>query len=89
MAALDDTGRFRVWAHLMRALPSGLAGWPVTKPELRAAVDATDQWIEDNQAAYNAVLPQPFRGSANLTQKTLVFAWVALRRAGLLRTQED
>ena len=89
MAVLDETGRFRVWAHLMRALPAGLSGWPVTKPELRAAVDATDQWIEDNQAAYNTALPQPFRGSASLPLKTLLFAWVALRRAGLLRTQED
>ncbi len=89
MAVLDETGRFRVWAHLMRSLPSGIAGWPVTKPELRAAVDATDDWIDANVAGFNAALPQPFRGSASVAHKTLLFAWVALRRAGLLRTQED
>jgi hypothetical protein len=84
--ALDSTGRSRVWAHLMRAAPGG---WPVTKPELRAAVDATDDWIEANQTSFNQALPQPFRGSASLIQKTMLFAYVAFRRAGLLRVTED
>lgn len=83
--ALDVTSRRRVWAHLMR---SG-TGWSATKQELLAAVDATDDWIESNQASFNAALPQPFRGQASLAQKTLVFAYVAFRRAGLLRTTED
>lgn len=87
MAVLSAEERRRVWAHLMRVWDSGSV--PVTKTDLRAAVDATDQWIEDNQAAYNAALPQPFRGAATTTQKTLVFCYVAMRRKGLLRTEED
>lgn len=61
----------------------------MTKPDLRAAVDATDQWIEDNQTSYNQALPQPFRGSATAAQKTVLFAFVAFRRAGLTRIRED
>ena len=87
MAVLSSEERRRVWAHVMRAWDSGSI--PVTKADLRAAVDATDQWIEDNQAAYNAALPQPFRGAANTAQKTLLFCYVAMRRKGLLRTEED
>lgn len=85
--ALDSTGRFRVWAHAMRNWVGSLAG--VTKADLRAAVDATDDWIDANQASFNTALPVTFRNNANLAQKTLLFCLVAMRRANLLRTEED
>lgn len=84
---LDVTGRTRVWAHAMRNWVGSLTG--VTKADLRAAVDATDDWIDANQASFNTALPQPFRSNANLTQKTLLFCYVAMRRANLLRAEED
>jgi hypothetical protein len=83
---MDATNRLRTWAQLMRNLPGNLA---VTKQDLRAAVDATDDWIEANQTSFNTALPQPFRGSATLAQKTFLFCYVAMRRAGLLRAEED
>lgn len=88
MAALDATGRARVWAQAMRQPELGaLTG--LTKPDLRAAVDAIDDWIEANQAAINTAIPQPARAAMTLAQKTLLFCWVAERRAGLHRAQED
>ena len=91
MAVLSSEDRRRVCAHLMRKWDIVSGSIPVNKTELRAAVDATDQWIDDNQAAFNAALPQPFRGAANTAQKTLLFCFVAMRRVGLtmLRTEED
>jgi hypothetical protein len=71
----------------MRNWPGSFTG--VTKAELKAAIDATDDWIETNQTSFNTALPQPFRGSANLTQKTFLFCYVAMRRASLLRAEED
>lgn len=71
----------------MRNWPGSLTG--VTKPELRAAIDATDQWIDDKQVEFNAALPQPFRSNATLAQKTFLFCYVAMRRASLLRAEED
>ena len=89
MAVMDATNRLRTWAQIMRDWPPG-AGLPgTTKPDLRAAVNATDDWIEANQASFNAALPQPFRSQATLTQKTFLFCYVAMRRAGRLRAQED
>lgn len=85
--ALDETGRFRTFAQLMRNWPGTLAG--VTKTQLRDAVNATDDWIDANQTSFNNALPVPFRTSANLTQKTFLFCYVAMRRAGLLRAEED
>ena len=85
MAVLADEDRRRVWAHFMRTV----ANIPVTKPDLRAAVDATDAWLDANQASYNTALPLPYRTSAGPVQKTLLLCYVAMRRAGILRIQED
>jgi hypothetical protein len=93
MALLDETARFRTWAHYMRNNIGSIAG--VTKADVRAALDATDAWIESAQGGvapstgFNSALPQPFRGAANLDQKTLLFCFVAMRRAGLLHAEGD
>lgn len=86
MAVLSDTDRFRLMAAWMR---DNVEACGVTKTDLRAAVNATDAWIDDNQAAYNTALPLPARTVLSLQQKTLLFCYVAMRRAGLLRTPED
>jgi len=52
-------------------------------------VDATDDWIEANSTSFNTALPQPFRSNATPTQKTFLLCYVAMRRAGLLRAEED
>ena len=53
--------------------------------ELQAAVNTTDQWIDDNQASFNASLPAGnFKGNATVSQKTILFAYVAFERAGLI-----
>jgi hypothetical protein len=86
MAVLDATNRLRIANQWMR---EQLETCAFTKTDLRAAVDATDAWIDGNQAAYNAALPVGFRNNATLTQKTLLFCFVAMRRANRLRAEED
>jgi hypothetical protein len=89
MAVLTETQRFKVWGALMREWQA--LGQPptVVKGDIRAAVDATDDWIETNQANFNAALPDPFRSNMSLEQKTLLFCFVALKRAGLLVRREE
>ena len=87
MALLDAANRLKVGDHSMRQVGAALAS--LTKPDLRAAVDATDQWIDDNTASFNAALPLNFRTIADLQNKTLLFCWVAMRRAGILQTEGD
>lgn len=87
MALLDATNRFRVFAQAMRDMPGVLTG--VTKTQLQSAVDATDQWIEDNQTSYNNALPAAVKNNATLVQKTFLFCYVAMRRAGRLQAEED
>jgi hypothetical protein len=91
--ALDAAGRTRVWAQAMRQAELGTLDG-MTKADLRAAIDATDDWIEAAQGAlppptgYNAALPLTARTGMTAPQKTLLFCWVAMRRAGLLPTAE-
>ena len=81
MAILSDPDRIAVWAEFMRDavnINAGASG--LTKAELRAAVNAIDQWNEDNQSAFNLAIPQPARGALTAKQKaTLQLAIVARR----------
>lgn len=81
MAALPDADRVSIWRGLMRWLSAQLQTIPnVNKTALRAAVDATDDWIDSNQTSYNNALPATFRNNATLAQKTLLFCAVAAMR---------
>ena len=77
MAALSDTDREYLWGKFM---DEAGGEFPFTKPELRAAVNALDDWIDGNAAAINAALPEAFRSTASQGQKATLFAFVALRR---------
>ena len=83
MANLSTDDRQRIWRGLMRRadLLGGVPG--VRKTDLRDAIDAADNWIESNQASYNAALPTPFRTNATTAQKTLLFCAVALARVSI------
>jgi hypothetical protein len=59
------------------------------KATLRAAIDTTDQWVEDNTASFNTSLPVAFRTSATAVQKTILLAYVLWRRIGRLTVAED
>lgn len=85
MAVLDATNRARTVAQMMREFATGAP----LKADLAAAVAATDDWIEANQAAWIAALPTAYRTSSSAAQKILLFAYVLMRRAGKLRTEED
>ena len=48
--------------------------------DIRAAINAVDDWIEANQAGFNAALPLPFRNVATAGQKAALFSFVALKK---------
>jgi hypothetical protein len=66
-------GLARLWSRNWTSIP-------ISKAELLAAVEATDDWIETNQASYNAALPEAARTDLTTAQKTLLFCAVALAR---------
>lgn len=81
MAALTDADRAELHADFMRRMDMQTFGsCPLTKSELRAAVDAMDAWIVANAASLNTAIPQPARGALNGAQKAMLFSAVVERR---------
>ncbi len=84
MAALPDADRIEITAKLQRLAQWAALPCSITKAQLKAAIDATDDWIDANQASFNSALPTAARNNLDLTQKTLLFCYVAMKRAGIL-----
>lgn len=60
---------------------------PWTKPELAAAIDSMNNWTDTNQANFLSTLATDapaFAGAATGPQKSLLFCYVVLRRAGVI-----
>lgn len=79
MAVLSNADRRDVWAEFMRTPEAGET-FGISKTELRAAVDAIDQWVDDNAASFNTAIPQPARGSLTARQKARLLSFVIARR---------
>lgn len=80
MAALSDADRKAIWEKFMRDNRDGFGA--LTKADLRAAVDALDNFMETNAAAINSAIPQPSRGALSASQKAHLLSYVVLRRWG-------
>lgn len=80
MAVLTDNDRVDIWREYMRYGSNERETMGLTKPELRAAIDATDDWINDNQASYNNALPTAAKASLTQKQKVRLFLAVAEKR---------
>ncbi len=80
MAALIDAERIVVLKRLMARLSITRTPISISKTELKAAVDAVDNWIEANAASYNSAIPQPARSNLTVAQKAELLSAVALRK---------
>ena len=80
MAELSEQDRIRLlvgsqnhWSQL-----SEVTGFSAS--DLKAAIDATDIWIDGNEVSFNSSLPNPFKTNATQAQKTLLFCVTAAMR---------
>jgi len=80
MAVLTDTDRFNLWAKYMSDAGSERQGLPLSKVDLRAAVNAIDDWVDTNTAAFNSAIPQPARGALTTKQKANLLLYVVTQR---------
>ena len=84
MAVLSDETRKLIWADFQREASATRRTLGLTKPDLRAAVNAIDDYFDTNASTLNTAIPQPARGALSAKQKTLLVAYVLLQRAGVL-----
>jgi len=86
MALMTKIDQFRCSIAFQR---DGVCPGNITKPDLMAAINAIDQWIEANKLSFNAALPLPFRTNVTVEQKAMLLAYVLWRKIGRLRVEED
>lgn len=84
MAALDAAARQLAWADFMREESTARQPMGLLKANLKAALDAADDWAEANAASFNTAIPQPARGALSARQKAKLLALVLERRYGTL-----
>ena len=80
MAVLSLAERQAVWARFMEDASRLRDPLPLTKPDLLAAVNAVDDWVEANTAGYNAAIPLPARTALTAKQKAWLLFVVVRRR---------
>jgi hypothetical protein len=78
MAALTDSDRAECWAEVMRREDVGTL--TISKADVRALMNAVDDWVVANATAFNAALPQPGRGALSSAQKALILSEIVLKR---------
>lgn len=80
MAALSNAQRIATWAGLMESMSRANEACTITKPQLQAAVDATDTWVDDNAASFNTALPAAARNGLTQKQKARLLMLVVAKR---------
>ncbi len=80
MAVLSDSDRLALWMQYMAAASQRRDPLPLSKADLRAAINAADTWADDNASAYNLAIPQPARAALTAKQKAEILMFVIRRR---------
>ena len=80
MAVLANADRLEVWAEYMREMSGNAEATSLTKADLRAAVNALDDFFNANAGTINAAIPQPARGALTTAQKARLLVYVIRQR---------
>lgn len=80
MAILSAINRQEIWAQAMRDASTIRDNLALTKDDLRAVVNAIDNWIDINGVNFNGTLPLPARTALTAKQKAWLLAMVIQRR---------
>lgn len=80
MAVLVDAYRAALQKEFCEDLSRARTAFNTTKPNLRAAVNAIDDWVVANQASFNTAIPLPARTELTVAQKTELLMRVLAKR---------
>lgn len=80
MAVLSDADRALLHQQVMSELSSQREGCLSVKVDVRATVNAMDDWVVANAATFNLAIPLPARTQLTASQKARLFSAVVLRR---------
>lgn len=80
MAVLSDANRALLHKNFMADRSSAREALPLLKTDLRAAINAIDQWVDGNAAAFNSAIPLPARTALTAAQKANLLLYIVRRR---------
>lgn len=80
MAVLSDADRLAIVQQFAADISFARKAFNLSKPDLRAAVNAIDDWVDANAAAFNTAIPQPARGTLTAKQKAQLLFHVVSKR---------
>ena len=80
MAVMDATNRAKAMAELMREISDVREPCAITKPDLLAAINAADDWVNSNSASFNSALPTAARNGLTTSQKARLLMFVVRQR---------
>src|SRR4029450_4117497 len=82
MANLSDTDREDIWREFMSQLSALHEPFttPLTKADIRAAVDGLDAWLSANAASGNQSIPLPARTAMTAAQKARLQTLIVAKR---------
>lgn len=87
MALLEQSSYDKIMRVAMRLQNKySVYGSGLNKPDLMAAIQSADAWINTNEAAFNTALPTQYRTLSNIGEKYGLFSLVVLERAGVFDT---
>lgn len=79
MAVLSEGDRAALSQDVNRDPPT-IQGLAITRAQLRAAIDAIDDWVDANVTAFNQAIPQPARSALTARQKASLLLYIVRRR---------
>ena len=80
MAVLIDNDRITMMQKFAQDMSGTRTAVSIVKADLRAAVNAIDDWVEANASAFNTTIPRPARGALTTQQKAKLLWYVVQRR---------
>lgn len=80
MAVLTDPDRAAAWGEYMQEVSAAREPLDLTKADIRAAVNAIDNFLNANATALNSAIPQPARGALTTAQKARLLTMVVRYR---------
>jgi hypothetical protein len=80
MAVLSDSDRALLHKTYMAEEDTPHGG--VTKADIRAAINALDDFFDTNVTAINSAIPQPARAALTVAQKSRLVRYVIQKRYG-------
>jgi hypothetical protein len=82
--ALTTQQRKEILIDIADRLSAARLNWPLTKADTQAAIDAIDDFLDENATAINQAFPTAARTGLNAGQKAALVGYVALKRNGVV-----